>query len=46
MPEPDYSEASMTLNTHAGMTGRVATPADVGAKHIRWRLGLARARNP
>jgi hypothetical protein len=30
----------MTLNTHAGMTGTAATPAEVGAKHIRWGLGL------
>ena len=30
----------MTANTHVGMTGAVATPAEVGAKHIRWGLGL------
>ena len=30
----------MTADTHAGMTGAVATPAEVGAKYIRWGLGL------
>ena len=30
----------MTVNTHAGMTGTIETAAEVGAKHIRWGLGL------
>jgi len=30
----------MTVTTHAVMTGTVATPTEVGAKHIRWGLGL------
>jgi hypothetical protein len=30
----------MTATTHAGMTGTIATPAEVGAKYIRWGLGL------
>ena len=30
----------MTVTTHAGMTGTLATPAEVGAKYIRWGLGL------
>ena len=30
----------MTVTTHAGMTGTLATPAEVGAKHIRWGFGL------
>jgi hypothetical protein len=30
----------MTATTHAGMTGTLATPAEVGAKYIRWGLGL------
>ena len=30
----------MTVITHAGMAGTVATPVEVGAKHIRWGLWL------
>ena len=30
----------MTVATHTGMTGAAATPAEVGAKFIRWGLGL------
>jgi hypothetical protein len=30
----------MTVNAHVGMTDAVATPTEVGAKHIRWGLGL------
>ena len=30
----------MTANTHVGMTRTVATPVEVGVKHIRWGLGL------
>ena len=30
----------MTVTTHAGITGTTATPAEVGAKYIRWGLGL------
>ena len=30
----------MTANTHVSMTGAAATPAEVGAKFIRWGLGL------
>jgi len=30
----------MTVTTHAGITGTLATPAEVGAKYIRWGLGL------
>jgi hypothetical protein len=35
---PDQEEVSTTVNAHAGMTGAVATPTEVGAKHIRWGL--------
>ena len=30
----------MTTNTHVGMIRTVATPVEVGVKHIRWGLGL------
>ena len=30
----------MTATTHAGLTGTLATPAEVGAKYIRWGFGL------
>ena len=30
----------MTVTTHAGMTGAVTTPAELGAKFIRWGFGL------
>jgi hypothetical protein len=30
----------MTLDTHAGLAGTAATPAEVGAQHIRWGFGL------
>jgi hypothetical protein len=30
----------MTLDTHAGLTGMAAMPVEVGAKYIRWGLGL------
>ena len=30
----------MTATTHAGITDTIATPAGVGAKYIRWGLGL------
>ena len=30
----------MTANTHVGMIRTVATPVEVGVKHIRWGLGL------
>ena len=30
----------MTVATHTGTTGAAATPAEVGAKFIRWGLGL------
>jgi hypothetical protein len=30
----------MTAGTQAGLTGTIATPAEVGARYIRWGLGL------
>jgi hypothetical protein len=30
----------MMATAHVSMTGTEATPADVGAKHIRWGIGL------
>ena len=30
----------MTATMHAGMTDATVTPAEIGAKHIRWGLGL------
>jgi hypothetical protein len=30
----------MTANIHVSMTGAIETPVQVGAKHIRWGLGL------
>jgi hypothetical protein len=30
----------MTVTTHVGITGTTATPAEVGAKYIRWGFGL------
>jgi hypothetical protein len=31
----------MTVTTDAGMIGTIATPAEVGAKQIRWASGCS-----